>query len=566
MNRNIRKFFSSKSSGSEIAPDEIFLDSSNLPQFDNSQFEGRLEKPISRKTVISLGLAFLFIGIVFSSRIWMLQVTHGEEYSQRSENNTLRDSLIFSKRGTLSDRNGVPLAWNEPLASSTDFLARKYISEAGFSHVLGYVKYPKQDSSGAYYSTSYVPDGGVEADLDPRLSGQNGKKIVEVDALGKVQSESVIEEPKDGDNIKLTIDARIQTELYKLIQKTAQDHGYSGGAGIIMDAKTGQVVAMTSYPEFDSGTMAQGSDVLSISGYAKDPNNPFLDRAVDGLYTPGSVVKPVMALGVLDTKTISPDKQILSTGSISIPNPYNPKVKNVFKDWRPNGWMDIRRAIAVSSDVYFYEVGGGYQDQKGMGIGNIDKYARLFGYGSPVPGDPLFTSKKGTVPSPEWKAANFDGEAWNIGDTYHTVIGQYGWQVTPIQVARAISAVANDGFLLDPQIVDTDSAVRQGTQIPLDKSYFDIVHQGMREGVLEGTSVGLNVPYVEVAGKTGTAELGAKKLSINSWAVGFFPYQDPHYVYTVIMEKGPITNTIGGVYVMRQLLDWMNANAPEYFK
>ena len=566
MNRKLRNIFQSEDRSKDIAPDEIFLDSANLPQFDDSQFEGRIEKPISRGTVIFLGVFFFLIGFVFIARAWSLQVTQGAVYAQRSQNNTLRNSLIFSKRGTISDRNAVPLAWNEPLASSTEYLARRYIQDGGFSHLLGYVKYPKQDSSGVYYNTNYVPDGGVEEDLNVALSGTNGKKIVEVDAVGKIQSESVIDEPKDGQNIDLSIDSRIQKALFGFIKSTAENFNYTGGAGIIMDVRTGEVVAMTSYPEFDSETMVEGKDYLSIEGYAKNPDNPFLDRATDGLYTPGSIVKPVMALGVLDTHTISPDKQILSTGSISIPNPYNPRVKNIFKDWRANGWMDIRKAIAVSSDVYFYEVGGGYQDQKGMGIANIDKYAALFGYGKPLGADPIFGTKKGTIPSPEWKAANFGGEAWNIGDTYHTVIGQYGWQVTPIQVIRAISAVANGGFLLDPKITTSSSTARTGTQINLDPSYFNIVHEGMREGVLIGTSKGLNVPYVEVAGKTGTAELGAKKLSVNSWAVGFFPFQNPHYAYAVLMEKGPVTNTIGGVYVMRQLLDWMNQNTPEYFK
>ncbi len=323
---------------------------------------------------------------------------------------------------------------------------------------------------------------------------------------------------------------------------------------------------MTSYPEYDSEIMTEGKDAAAIGAYFKNADNPFLDRPISGLYTPGSIVKPVMAMAALDTHTISPDKQLFSSGSISIPNLFNPKLSSVFKDWRPNGWMDIRRAIAVSSDVYFYEVGGGYQDQPGMGVANIDKYAALFGYGKPVPGDPFFDNKDGTVPSPDWKKLNFGGEAWNIGDTYHTVIGQYGWQVTPIQAVRTIAAVANGGFLLDPKMIHEENPVRAGTQIDLKAGDFQIVREGMREGVLEGTSVGLNVPYVKVAGKTGTAELGSLKQFVNSWAVGFFPYDHPKYAYAVLMEKGPVKNVIGGVYVMRQLFDWMSVNAPEYFK
>jgi len=588
MIRSLKKsIFSGKDRSGEIAPDEIFLDSSNLPQFDTHQFEGRIEKPISRRTVIFLGSFFLLIVLLFAGKAWKLQVAQGQFYADRSMRNTLRQSAIVPARGTISDANGVPLAWNEPFdsgaaASSTssgtatttdaspsmpqDFLSRKYASIPGLSILLGYVKYPKKDSSGVYYSNSIAPQAGIESAYDAQLSGTNGTKIVEVNAVGATQSESVVNPPKDGDNLKLTIDSRLQQQMYDYIKSTAESVGFHGGAGILMNVQTGEIVAMTSYPEYSSEVMTEGKDATAIQSYLTNPNNPFLDRPLSGLYTPGSIVKPVMAMAALDTHTISPDKQILSTGSISIPNPFDPTKKSVFNDWRPNGWMDIRKAIAVSSDVYFYEVGGGYQDQPGMGVANIDKYAALFGYGKAIPGDPFFGTRVGTVPSPDWKKLNFEGEAWNIGDTYHTTIGQYGWQVTPIQAIRTIAAIANGGFLLNPVIIKSENSAKQGIQLNLDQNEFQIVREGMREGALIGTSKGLDVPYVKVAGKTGTAELGTQKKFVNAWAVGFFPYDNPHYAYAVLMEKGPETNTIGGVYVMRQLLDWMSVNAPEYFK
>jgi len=335
-----------------------------------------------------------------------------------------------------------------------------------------------------------------------------------------------------------------------------------------MDVNTGEIISLVSYPEYNSNIMVDGSNKKMINSYLTDKNNPFLDRVISGLYTPGSIVKPIVALGVLNEKIISPTKQILSTGSISIPNPYDPAHPTVFKDWQAQGWVDMRKALAFSSDVYFYEVGGGFGDQIGLGIDNIKKYMNLFGFGKDVNGD-FFKSQVGTIPDPEWKKENFSGEDWRIGDTYHTAIGQYGFQVTPIQVVRAIGAVANGGKLLDPQIILADNSASTTPtflDVGLPKSYFDVVRGGMRDSVLEGTSKGLNVAEVNIGAKTGTAQLGTLKQYVNSWVVGFFPYENPKYAFAVLMEKGPQTNTIGALYVMRQLVDWMAVSTPEYLK
>jgi penicillin-binding protein 2 len=297
----------------------------------------------------------------------------------------------------------------------------------------------------------------------------------------------------------------------------------------------------------------------------KDKNNPFLNRAIDGLYTPGSIVKPFMAIAALSENIIDPSTKILSTGSISVPNPYDPEHPSVFKDWRAQGWVDMRHAIAVSSDVYFYEVGGGFENQKGLGINLIDKYMSEFGFGKYLP-DGFFKSYSGTIPTPKWKKENFNGEDWRIGDTYHTSIGQYGFQVSPIQEVRALSAIANGGKLLDPSILLGGNPDNY-TNLNLNPDYLNVVKEGMNLGTQAGgVAQGLGVDYVKLAAKTGTAELGSKKQFVNSWVTGFFPYDKPKYAFAIIMEKGPVTNTTGGVYVMRQVLDWMYVNKPEYLK
>lgn len=562
--KDIFKGNSYKNRIKDIDPDEIFLDSQNLPKFNVNQFEGRIEKPISTGTFIFFGIGCFLVFLVFLFRAYDLQIINGTSYLSKSESNRLNNILVFSDRGIIYDRNNKKLAWNSVSTSEFEFSLRKYIDLPGLSHILGYVKYPQKDKTGYYYSEDFVGKDGVEKYYNDSLSGKNGLRIIEVDAQNKVQSESMIRPPEDGKDIKLSIDADLQNHIYNIISDLSNRVGFTGGAGVMMDINTGEILALTSYPEFSSQVMTDGTNKDLINKYLTNKNNPFLDRITDGLYTPGSIVKPYMSLAALSENIIDPNKKILSTGSISIQNPYDPTLKTVFKDWRAQGWVDMRQALAVSSDVYFYEVGGGYEDQKGLGIANIDKYMSMFGFGKSLP-DGFFKSNPGVIPTPAWKAANFQDGVWRIGDTYHTSIGQYGFQVNAIQAVRAVASIANNGKLLEPTVL-LGGNKDKFTQVDLPEDDFRIVKEGMRLGVTNGISTGLNVDYVKVAVKTGTAELGSKKQFVNSWITGFFPYDNPRYAFAIIMEKGPVTNTTGGVYIMRQIIDWMHANKPEYLQ
>lgn len=546
----------------DIDPDEIFIDSENLPNFDIHQFEGRIEKPISRRTFVFLGVSFFLIILIFLSRAWYLQIERGDEFFQRSENNRLRNTLLFAKRGVIFDRNGLKIASNVIDEDNSDFLLRKYDSTIGLSHVLGYLKYPSKDKSGFYYSETFVGKDGVEKYYDNILSGQNGEKLIEVNALGKVQSESVVRLPEDGLDLKLSIDSRLQNRVYASIAGTAEQEGYFGGAGVIMDINNGEIIALTSYPEYNSQILTDGTNNSEIKRYINSKSKPFLDRVIDGLYTPGSIVKPFMAIAALSEKIIGPYDSILSTGSISLPNPYDPKNPSVFKDWKAHGYVDMRQALAVSSDVYFYEIGGGFENQKGLGIDNINKYMKLFGFASPI-SNPFFKGEIGTIPDPEWKKANFNGEEWRIGNTYHTSIGQYGFQVSPIQAVRAIASIANNGKLIEPTII-LDDISNKSQKLNINQDYFKIVREGMKLAVDEGTAKGLYFEDLKIGAKTGTAELGSQKQFVNAWVIGFFPYEKPRYAFALIMEKGPVHANVGGVYPMRQIFEWMRINTPEY--
>ncbi len=553
----------------EIAPDEVMLDSSNLGNFDTSQFEGRLEKPISKVTLYSVAGIFFILALVFLIQVWNLQVTHGEEYRIRSERNLLRPVPIFAGRGIIEDRNGVLLAWNSPsnkeLITTEDVVAiRQYATSTGLSHVMGYVQYPSKDKNGFYYQDDFEGVAGIENYFNDQLQGVNGSRLIEVDARGNIVSQNVVRPPQQGHGVTLSIDSRVQSALYENIKNITDRVGFTGGAGVIMDIHTGEIISLTSYPEYSSQVMSDRVDTLKIKELLTDKDLPFLNRAVDGLYTPGSIVKPYVALTVLNENIIEPDTVIVTTGSVSIPNPYDQTKSTLFKDWRNNGSVDIRHALAVSSDAYFYIVGGGYKDQKGVGIVTIDKYLRMFGLGAHIP-ESFVRGKAGIIPTPEWKKATFN-EDWYIGNTYHTSIGQYGFQVTAAQMVRAVAALANNGKLLVPHILKNDPQEVERIIDAIPTKYFTVVREGMRLSVTEGVSRVLDTPYVKVAAKSGTAELGASKERVNSWITGFWPYENPRYAFAIILEKGSVHNLVGAAVALRQQLDWMNEHTPEYFK
>ena len=564
-----------KNKNSFVEPDEIFLDSKNLQNFDRQQFEGRIERPISKKTILMLSILFLFFTGIFGMRLFYLQIQKGEINFNRSQNNILEKTIIFTDRGIIYDRNKKELVWNKKENTETEFTVentalnpptRAYLSP-GFSHLLGYVSYPSKDSTGNYWQSDFIGKDGLEKQYNNILKGENGTKIVETDAFGKIYSENIVNTPKQGTDLITTIDAQLQKELFTIIKNLSADRTFTGGSGIIMNAINGEIITTTSFPEYNSEVLSLGKDVSTINNYLTDKRKVFVDKNISGLYTPGSIVKPFFALGALAEGVIDPYKKILSTGSISIPNPYFLDQKTVFKDWQVNGWTNMMEAIAVSSDIYFYEIGGGFENQKGLGIANIEKYAKLFGFGDKT-GIDLPDEKKGTIPNPEWKALNFKNDPWRIGDTYHTAIGQYGFQVTPIEMVRAVATIANKGKILTPHLIlNNVEKENQNTILNLNKEYFDIIHQGMRLAVTSGTAVSLNVPYIQVAAKTGTAQVNLAKNKVNSWVIGFFPYQNPKYAFAIMMESGPsTTGSSAATSIMRQLLDWMSVNTPEYFK
>ncbi|MDD5032642.1 MAG: penicillin-binding protein 2 [Candidatus Pacebacteria bacterium] len=498
----------------------------------------------------------------------------GEEANEPDKKEILEKTFSLAKKENKDltvavfkdweDVNEIYQEWRHLPLSIEPLSLRAYKNAPGLSHVIGYIGYPSKDdienfSSAAVYE-SMVGKAGVEKSYENILRGTPGFKITEVNSVNEIKSESIKNPSSSGSDIKLTIDARIQSKMYETLGSLVESRGFKGGAGVMVDVKNGEIIALASYPEYSSGVLSSGWPKETIKSYFIDEKKPFLNRAISGQYAPGSIIKPFVALAALNEKIISPEKKIFSSGSISIPNPYSPENPSIFYDWKAHGWVDMRRALAVSSNVYFYSIGGGFGDVVGLGIQKIGEYVKMFGLGQKTE-IALEGESSGVVPSSESKNDSSGGE-WRIGDTYNASIGQGNFQATPLQMALAVAALSNDGEMAKPKLLIDDKNA-EIKKIDISKNSFRIVKEGMRECALSGTAQALGSLSVEMAAKTGTAELGSGKF-VNSWSMSFWPYQNPKYAMVIVLEKGSASNLVGGVFAARQIVEWMETNAEEY--
>jgi penicillin-binding protein 2 len=567
----LRRIFArgNKYHNKDIDPEDIFIDSRNISKLDGDTFEGRFSKDINISQFLVMMFLVFSIFTVFLYKAYMLQVVNYTNWSDKGASNYLKKNIIFAYRGTILDRNNVPLAWNDSKDSilTSEIPSRHYIAEPGFGNLIGDVSYPKKDKSGIFWQDKYIGIEGIERHYNDILEGRSGEQILEVSAEGKILKNNTLTDTTDGRPVTLNIDSKLQSIFYKHLKKVVDEQDFDGGAGVMMDVNTGEVLALASYPDYDNNIYVNATtteDKKIKKEYLESKRTPMLNRAVAGAYTPGSVVKPFMAYAALYEGVIDEFKNIYSSGQLVIKNKYDGP-DTVFKDWKAHGYTDVRKAIAESSDEYFYQVGGGYQDQEGLGIKRIEKYMKFFGFASST-GIDFPKEATGIVPSPEWKKKNFEDGEWLLGNTYHTSIGQYGFKTTPIELARSIALIANGGKLITPRIASGTEPV-ENIDLNLDKKILDIVRSGMRGSASEGGTAHYfsDLPF-KVAAKTGTAQLGFKNEYVNSWSSGYFPYENPKYVFVFMMEKGPHTNTVASSKVMREVFGDMIEETPEYTK
>lgn len=470
------------------------------------------------------------------------------------KNVDLTKAQILESR--LEELSGLQISYN---------FTRQYKDGPYFSHILGYLnRVAKEDleKNSNYYLTDYIGRIGVEQNYEKILKGENGSKLIEVDAKGEPIKIRSVTEAKAGENIALSIDAALQKKLYDEMNSMMSVVGSKKAAALAIDPRDGEILALVSFPSFDNNLFSQGISEENYKKLFENPNKPLFNRAISGEYSPGSTIKPFIAAAALEEKIIDPKRKILDLGAITIPNPYDPSLVYTFRDWKAHGLTDMIKAIAESCNVYFYTIGGGYGDIGGLGIEKIKKYLELFGFGDLSYID-IKGEEKGMIPDKNWKKET-KNENWYVGDTYNVSIGQGDLSVTPLQLAVATAAIANKGTLYKPRLIDKiitiDKEIIKEEKTEIVRGEFigaknlEISRQGMREAVLSGSSRALiNLP-VKAAGKTGTAQAAGDKQP-HAWFTGFAPYDNPEIVLTVLIENGG-EGSAAAVPVAKKALEW----------
>jgi len=450
---------------------------------------------------------------------------------------------------------------------------------------------------------------GVESTLQDILGGVNGERIVEVDVAGKIIRDlQSPEEPQPGLNVKLTLDTRLQAATKAaLVGEIEWWNRYfnvirsSNGVAIAMNPKTGEILALVSYPTFENNRMARLIPAYYYEQLQNDPNRPLFNHAISAEHPPGSVYKLAAAIGAMNEEVLPPTKSLTCPGRISILEKYSPNDPGTPRDYvcydeLGHGKSNYLRAIEQSCDIYFYKISGGYEDEvpEGLGIVRMAEYARALGYGQ-VTGIELPGESTGLVPDPTWKRINL-AENWSTGDTYIAAMGQGFVLATPLQVLVSAAIVANDGKYMQPtlveEIIDVDGNVIKpfqpvlkwditkdplinifdenqqptGEKKVVESWVVDLTQQGMRLVNTQGTAERMfrTATYTS-AGKTGTAEYcdnvaQSKNLCTpgnwptHAWYVGYAPYEDPEIVVVAFVYNGGEGASVAGP-VVRKVLD-----------
>ena len=411
-----------------------------------------------------------------------------------------------------------------------DVSVREYVYGELASHLLGFMGPIPSSLAGDYQERGYrsleeqVGLSGVEAAYQDNLRGEPGQRIVEADIFGRVGR--TIEEalPYPGQDILLTLDIQLQRAMYLALQDMLTTQDAVSGVAIAIDPRSGQLLGMVSLPSFDNNIFSEGLGE-AYTRIIEDERKPLINYAIGGLYPPGSTFKIVTASAGMEEGVITPRTVIVDEGPIYLPSkffPDDPSQAQEFVSWNHHqdfnhGPLTLRQAIAVSNDIYFYYVGGGYPQRFiGLTQEELARWARVFGYGSAtgidLPGEVRFP-----VPDDQWKRVNW-ASSWVQGDSYNMAIGQGYLLATPMQVLQSLVPVANGGTLYQPQVVlqitDPSTGRTQGFEarsirdIGLDRVTLDTIRLGMRDAVnsVGGTATRGRIEGVIVAGKTGTAE------------------------------------------------------------
>jgi len=429
------------------------------------------------------------------------------------------------------------------------------------SHVLGYTGKINTDElekfGEEYLPIDYIGKMGIEYFWENELKGESGKKQIEVDAFGKEKKLLGEIKPVDGNNLVLSLDLVQQLKLEEILRAHLDRLKLNRASGIIVNPNNGEILAMVCWPAYSNNSFARGISRDEYNKLIEHPDKPLFNRCISGEYPSGSIIKPIIAAAALEENIISEKTSFLSVGGIRIGQWF-------FPDWLAggHGTVDVRTAIAVSANTFFYNIGGGYNDFNGLGVDRIVEYGEKFGLGAQT-GVDLAGERTGFLPTAKWKK-EVKGERWYIGDTYHLAIGQGDLLITPLQAAVYTSVFANGGKLYRPHFIKEilngdDEFIKATENVPIREEFIDpynitVVRQGMRRTVTHGSARSLQTVPVAVAGKTGTAQWSTKK-ETHAWFTGFAPYDNPELVIIIMVEEGG-EGSGTAVPIAREYLEW----------
>lgn len=437
---------------------------------------------------------------------------------------------------------------------------REYVIGPSGAAILGYIGKvsPEELENNPQLTTlSLTGKTGLERVYNNDLAGRDGEREVERDVKNQQQQIITEVEPVPGNTLQLGLDIELQKKAAESLQAMVTQLNSPGGAVVAIDPRNGEILALASAPSYDNNWFVQPNRSTEITTALTDPKKLLLNRAVAGQYPSGSIVKPIISVAGLEEKIITPSTTVQSTGGFTIG-------VNRFPDWKAggHGMTNLAKALAESVNTYYYVLGGGYEQRIGLGVDRIVSYLQAFGWGSRL-GVDLSGEAPGFLPIKKWRE-NERPTPWRLGDTYHLSIGQGDLEVTPLQVATSLAAIANNGTLYQPRLV-TKVLRPDGTiirEIPkkvltekiASTANIRAVQVGLREGVLSGSSRSLQSLPVAAAGKTGTAQFGNSGKT-HSWYSAYAPFDNPEIVIAVIIEAGGEGNA-AALPVAKEILEW----------
>lgn len=432
--------------------------------------------------------------------------------------------------------------------------SREYIKGKEFSHLLGYTsKASPEDLEKGYSSTEESGKTGAEKYYENWLRGRAGKRRIEL-RTGERQIITAYEPAEDGKNIVLSIDSELQKTLALALEKWTKSAGGKAGAAVALSPKTGDILALVSFPFFDNNLFSQGISADEYKKIVANPGKPLFFRAISGEYPPGSTIKPIIGLAALEEKIIDEKTSFVSSGGIQAG-------KWFFADWKKGGHgpTNLKKALAQSVNTFFYLVSAQSEAFRGLGPDKIAFYLEKFGLGKKTIID-LPYEKEGFIPTPEWKKET-KNEDWFVGDSYNLGIGHGDIRVTPLQIAVATAAIASEGKLVQPKIIKKifdsrgNEIIKEDNffELPFKKENFKLIKDGLREAVVSGTAKALATFPLAVAGKTGTVEVGTEKP--HSWFTCFAPAENPEIVVTTIVENGG-EGSGPALHIAKEALEW----------